>query len=70
MKMMIQLMAMTLPNPSEEPDDMNADLVHEGDAAAPTTPSRKKSPKGKGWVLCKKKDDGARHGYHETKYCN
>jgi hypothetical protein len=35
-------------NPKEEPDDMNADLVDEGDAEAPTTRSRKKFPKGKG----------------------
>jgi hypothetical protein len=47
-------------NPNEEPDDMNADLVDEGDATAPTTLSRKKAPKGKGWVFCKKKDGGAR----------
>ena len=55
-------------NPNKEPDDMNEDLDDEGDTAAPTTSHRKKSPKGKGWKLCKKKDDGAWHRYHETKY--
>jgi hypothetical protein len=32
-------------NPNKEPDDMNAELVDKGDAAAYMTPSRKRSPR-------------------------